>query len=108
MKKEKIREKLVGDYLPESAESLDGVIEELKETQRKFGAQGYTDFKLHAEYYGYDGGKDYEIWGSRMETDEEAQTRIDAAKKLKEKTDAKSLAHRKKIEAEARKLGLLK
>ena len=107
MVKQEIEQELLPHFEP-AEQSLNDLIAYMQEIQLTFGEQGYHTFWVKCDYYSYDGGKDYSIWGVRKETNEEARTRMTDARVLKEAVAAKKLAHLTFIETEARKLGLLK
>jgi hypothetical protein len=59
----------------------------------------YPEFTLHIEddYSGYDGGQEYNLYGERLETDEEYEFRMDLHRADLKKT---KLASQKKLEKE--------
>jgi hypothetical protein len=58
-----------------------------------------SDIKIEVDYYGYDGGRDYEVRFSRFETDEEMQAREKQEAKIKEVKKRKALAKEAEIKS---------
>ena len=84
---------------------LDDVINGLTTIKQECYDQGFKDVTITVDQY-YDSSA-FDIYGTRPETDEERDRRLTAARKEKAKKRTSKAEHKKFIEAEARKLGLL-
>lgn len=84
---------------------IDGDLDEFIETLNKIKEDhpGYDRYYIDALWYDYDGN--YPVKGARYETDEEFSKRVESIKKEKKSNEEQ---HKKEIEKEARRLGLIK
>lgn len=86
---------------------LDEVIEELRDLKKEVESRGYSDLTLEFEF-DWDDPSDMVIYGTRDETEKEYAKRMKAIENEKSREKVALQEHIKNVEAEAKKLGLIK
>ena len=101
MNERRVVKEAISSYL-ELEGSIDGVIEYLLELKKTNEDKGFFDIEIDMEYGHYDGDSDrFYLKGSRFETDEEFEKRLQKEEKEKEK---KRIRKEKTKELEIKKL----
>ena len=107
-KKLQIREQIENLGQSFDYQNLAELIQWLEKKRLDYIAQGFSDIELRFESGGWDDPYDLVICGVREETDMEYSARMKTVEKEKQKEAAQMQEHRKFIETEAKKLGILK
>ena len=95
----------LGSSFPET--KLDNLIQWFQNKRNEWTAEGFTNLELR-NVSSWDYAYDLTVVGTRYETDKEFNARMVAVEKEKRQEADKMREHMKFIEAEAKKLGILK
>lgn len=78
------------------ATSIEKIVDNLLELEKKYSEQGWSSLHLKSYDCGYDGGVEFKLCGMREETEEEFQKRIQTEKSNLEKEEKKLVIKIKK------------
>ena len=106
-KRLRVREKAWDLGTSFNATQLDEVIEELRELKKEVESRGYSDLTLEFQP-NWDDPSEMVIFGTRDETEKEYAKRMKAIENEKRQEQVALQEHIKKVEAEAKRLGLIK